>query len=123
MINKIYAHRWAGGIVAKISFTETIKRTIYYMRTRFVMEEDIIQQLHFHDYEVYKKREEGLAPRGSALGLLIAEVRQQAGFFESENNPNPAEFVKYLMDWILYHMPRWTRGMLPILPRWNGQEG
>ena len=46
---------------------------------------------------------------------FIAEVEQQARLFESEDSPNPGEFVKYLMDWILHHVAGMDKKYVPYL--------
>ena len=94
LTNEFYAGVQMGGLVAKVYFMQTIKGAVQYVKTHFTDEEALMQKAGFPQYEEHKKQHEN----------FVAEVTQQVKAFESEDNPDPAGFVEYLMNWVLKHI-------------------
>ena len=94
MTNEFYAGVQMGGVLAKVFFMKTIQGAVLYVKTHFATEEGIMQQTEYPLIAEHKKQHED----------FIAEVAQQVQVLEKEDNPNPAGFVKYLMDWVLHHI-------------------
>ena len=92
--NEFYAGCQKGGILAKVYFFETIKSALHYIKTHFTTEEDFMQRANYPEYESHKMQHEN----------LVARVNEQVKLFETQDNPDPAGFVKILMDWILQHI-------------------
>ena len=94
MTNEFYAGVQMGGLVAKVFFMKTIQGAVQYVKTHFATEEEIMQQATYPLFGEHKGQHEN----------FVAEVAQQVQVFEKEDNPDPAGFVKYLMDWVLNHI-------------------
>ena len=105
--NEFYAGVKMGGLVAKAYFLQTIKGAVNYVRTHFQEEEALMRKIEYPQYEAHKKQHEN----------FVAEVTQQIKTFEKEDNPNPAGFVKYLMDWILNHIAQSDKKYTPYLSK------
>lgn len=107
MANEFYANCQAGGVIAKVSFLNTLKGAVHYVKTHFSTEEEIMQKIQFPDFEIHKKRHDE----------FVSEVQEQAKMFENEDNPNPAKFVKYLMDWVVEHIAAMDKKYVPYIAR------
>ena len=94
MTNEFYAGCQQGGILAKVYFFETIKGALHYVKTHFATEEEFMQRANYPEYEVHKEQHEA----------FVNHVNEQISLFEVQDNPDPAGFVKILMDWILGHI-------------------
>ena len=94
MTNELYVGCQKGGILAKVYFFETIKGALHYIKTHFSTEEELMQRANYPGLSTHKGEHEG----------LVARVNEQIMLFEKQDNPDPAGFVKILMDWILQHI-------------------
>ncbi|MDR2552297.1 MAG: bacteriohemerythrin [Treponema sp.] len=108
--NDFWAGCQTGGIIAKVSFLNTIQGAVHYMKTHFAAEEAIMQRAGYPGYGDHKKQHEN----------FVAEVLRQANRFEEEDNPNPGKFSEFLMDWIVGHIARSDKQYIPFIA---GLEG
>ena len=88
MANEFYAGVQMGGVVAKVFFMKTIQGAVQYVKTHFATEEDIMQKSEYPLFEEHKGQHEN----------FVAEVAQNVQAFETEDYPDPAGFVKYLVE-------------------------
>jgi hemerythrin-like metal-binding protein len=105
MTNEFYAGVQMGGVMAKVFFMKTIQGAVLYVKTHFSTEEDFMRRAEYPDFEIHKKQHE----------LFVAEVTQQIAILEKEDNPDPAAFVKYLMDWVLQHIAESDKKYMPYI--------
>ena len=111
MTNEFYAGCQMGGVVAKVYFMKTIQGAVLYVKTHFSTEEAIMEKAVYPDYEIHKKQHED----------FVAQVTAQIQVFEKEDNPDPAGFVKFLMNWILQHIADSDKKYMPYIARLNQQ--
>ncbi|MCL2069374.1 MAG: bacteriohemerythrin [Treponema sp.] len=107
MTNEFYAGVQMGGVMAKVYFLQTIKGAVQYVQTHFANEEDKMQKVGFPQFAEHKKQHED----------FVAKVSQQIKIFEKEDNPDPAGFVKYLMDWVLKHIAESDKKYSPYMAK------
>ena len=105
MTNEFYAGVQMGGVMAKVFFMKTIQGAVQYVKTHFATEEEIMLKVNYPLYEEHKKQHED----------FVAKVAQQVSTFEQEDNPDPAGFVKYLMDWVLQHIAESDKKYMPYI--------
>jgi hemerythrin-like metal-binding protein len=105
MANEFYAGVQMGGVMAKVFFMKTIQGAVLYVKTHFSTEENLMQQAGYPDLEMHKKQHEH----------FVGEVTAQIAILESEDNPDPAAFVKYLMDWVLQHIAESDKKYMPYI--------
>ena len=105
LTNEFYAGVQMGGVMAKVYFLQTIKGAVNYVKTHFVTEEEIMQKVDFPLYDEHKKEHED----------FINAVTKQVNVFENEDNPDPAGFVKYLMNWVLKHIADSDKKYVPYI--------
>ena len=105
MINDFYAGVQMGGVMAKVYFLQTIKGATNYVKTHFASEEELMQRIKYPLFKEHKKLHEG----------FIAEVTKQVKIFEKDTNPDPAGYVKYLMNWVLNHVAESDKKFSPYL--------
>ena len=109
MTNEFYAGCQMGGVMAKVYFMKTIQGAVLYVKTHFSTEEAIMRQADYPDYGRHKQQHED----------FVAEVTQQIHIFEQEDNPDPAGFVKYLMNWVLQHIAASDKQYMPYIAKLN----
>jgi hemerythrin len=109
MTNEFYAGCQMGGVMAKVYFMKTIQGAVRYVKIHFSTEEEIMQKAAYPDYESHKKQHEN----------FVAHVLQEVKVFENEDNPDPAGFVKYLMDWVLQHIAASDKRYVPYIAGLN----
>ena len=107
LTNEFYRGVQMGGVMAKVYFLQTIKGAVNYVKTHFVSEEDIMQKINYPLYNEHKKQHED----------FIIHLTQQIRVFENDDNPDPAGFVKYLMNWILQHIADSDKKYMPYLEK------
>ena len=107
MTNEFYAGVQMGGVMAKVFFMKTIQGAVQYVKTHFATEEEIMEKAGYPQYEEHKKQHED----------FVAEVAEQVQIFVKEDNPNPAGFVKYLMDWVLHHIAESDKKYMPFIAK------
>ena len=107
LTNEFYNGTQMGGVVAKVFFMQTIKGALHYVKTHFSAEEKIMQKVGFPQYDEHKKQHED----------FIAAVTRETQVFESQDNPDPKAFVKYLMDWITLHIADSDKKYAPYLAK------
>ena len=88
MTNDFYLGCQMDGIIKKVHFLKTIQGAVQYVKTHFATEEECMQKAEYPDFETHKKLHEA----------FIAAVTEQVQTFENEDNPDPADFVKFLTD-------------------------
>jgi hemerythrin len=111
MTNEFYSGCRMGGCLAKVYFMKTIQGAVHYVRTHFATEEEIMQKAAYPGYVEHKKMHDA----------FVKEVGQQIALFENEDNPDPAGFVKYLMDWVLRHIAVADKKYMPYIAKLDGQ--
>ena len=107
MTNEFYAGVQMGGVMAKVYFMKTIQGAVQYVKTHFATEEEIMQKVAYPLFAEHKQQHED----------FVAEVAQQVQIFEKEDNPDPAGFVKYLMDWVLQHIADSDKKYAPYITK------
>ena len=107
MTNEFYAGVQMGGLMAKVFFMKTIQGAVQYVKTHFATEEEIMQKAAYPLFSEHKKQHED----------FVAEVAQQVHLYEKEDNPDPAGFVKYLMDWVLQHIAESDKKYMPYIAK------
>ena len=107
MTNEFYAGVQMGGLIAKMFFMKTIQGAVQYVKTHFAAEEEIMQKIGYPFFEEHKKRHED----------FVAAVARQVQVFEKEDNPDPAGFVRYLMDWVLQHIADMDKKYAPYIAK------
>lgn len=105
MTNEFYAGCQMGGVMAKVYFMKTIQGAVRYVKTHFATEEEFMQKVNYPDFDIHRKQHED----------FVAEVTTQIQVFEKEDNPDPADFVKYLMDWVMQHIADSDKKYMPYL--------
>ena len=103
--NEFYVGVRMGGVVAKVYFIRTVQEAIRYMKTHFSTEENIMRKVRYPFFEEHKKQHEEFA----------AEVARQVRIIEDEDNPDPAGFVLFLMNWILEHIADSDKKITPYI--------
>ena len=109
LTNEFYAGCQMGGMMAKVYFMKTIQGAVLYVKTNFSTEEEIMQKAGYPEFDAHKRQHED----------FVAEVTQQVQMFEKEDNPDPAEFVKYLMNWVLQHIAASDKKYVPYIAKLN----
>jgi hemerythrin len=109
MTNEFYAGVQMGGVMAKVFFMKTIQGAVHYVKTHFSTEEEIMLKADYPYFTDHKKQHED----------FVTEVTQQVQNFEREDNPDPAGFVRYLMDWVLLHIAETDKKYVPYIARLN----
>jgi hemerythrin len=109
MTNEFYAGCQMGGVMAKVYFMKTIQGAVHYVRTHFSTEEELMQKAAYPGYDTHKKMHDD----------FVHKVTQQIQLFEKEDNPDPAGFVKYLMDWVLQHIADADKKYMPYIAKLN----
>jgi hemerythrin len=112
LTNEFYAGVQMGGVLAKVYFLQTIQGAVQYVKTHFAAEEDIMKKIKVPNFKEHKKKHEE----------FIAEVTREIKIFEKNDNPDPAGFVKYLMDWILQHVAESDKKITPYLRKLNPEN-
>jgi hemerythrin len=107
MTNEFYAGVQMGGVVAKVFFMKTIQGAVLYVKTHFSTEEDYMLRAGYPDFEAHKKQHEN----------FVDYVSAQIQILEKEDNPDPAAFVKYLMDWVLQHIAESDKKYMPYIAK------
>jgi len=107
MTNEFYAGVQMGGVMAKVYFLKTIQGAVQYVKTHFATEEEIMQKVEYPLFAEHKQQHED----------FVAKVGQQVQNFEQEDNPDPAGFVKYLMDWVLQHIAESDKKYAPYIAK------
>ena len=105
MTNEFYAGCQMGGVMAKVYFLKTIQGAVNYVKTHFATEEEIMQKAQYPEYEVHKKQHED----------FVSHVFQEVKIFEEHDNPDPAGFVKFLMNWVLNHIAESDKKYVPYI--------
>jgi hemerythrin len=93
--------------MAKVFFMKTIQGAVHYVRTHFTTEEELMQKADYPGFAAHKKQHED----------FIATVTGQVQVLEKEDNPDPAGFVKYLMNWVLQHIAESDKKYIPYIAR------
>ncbi|MCL2007148.1 MAG: bacteriohemerythrin [Treponema sp.] len=107
LTNEFYAGVQMGGVLAKVYFLQTIKGAVQYVKTHFSDEEALMLKAEYPEFMEHKKQHED----------FVVEVTNQVRNFENDDNPDPAKFVKYLMDWILHHIAASDKKYSPYLSK------
>jgi hemerythrin len=107
MTNDLYAGCQMGGVMAKVYLLKSIQGAVHYVRTHFSTEEDIMVKADYPGFAEHKQQHDD----------FVAEVSVQIRKFEKDDNPDPAGFVKYLMDWIMQHIAVSDKGYVPYIAR------
>jgi len=107
LTNEFYTGVQMGGVLAKVFFMQTVKAAIHYVKTHFALEEEIMLKTDYPNYEGHKKQHEN----------FIDEVNTQVKIFEQEDSPDPAGFVRYLMDWVVNHIAKSDKSYAPYLEK------
>jgi len=107
--NEFYAGCQMNGILAKVYFLKTIQGTVQYVKTHFTSEEEIMKKAGYPDYEAHKKEHDD----------FVIKVFEQIKKFDQEVSPDPSEFVKYLMDWVLNHIACSDLKYIPYIAKLN----
>ena len=94
LINEFYAGVQMGGIMTKVFYMQTIKGALHYIKTHFSNEESIMQKIEFPFYKEHKKLHED----------FVAEVTHELKVFEDQDNPDPTDFIKFLVCWVSKHI-------------------
>ncbi|MDR1250908.1 MAG: bacteriohemerythrin [Treponema sp.] len=105
MTNEFWAGCQIGGVVAKVYFMKTIQGAVLYVKTHFSTEEALMKKANYPNFDTHKKQHED----------FVAEVTQQIQVFEKEDNPNPSQFVEYLMNWVLHHIAESDKKYMPYI--------
>ncbi|MDR0599799.1 MAG: bacteriohemerythrin [Treponema sp.] len=101
------SHCQIGGVVAKVAFLTTIQKAVHYVKTHFAAEEAVMKKAGYPEFEIHKRQHEE----------FVNEVVRQAKMFEREDNPNPGEFSRYLMNWIVEHIADSDKKYIPYIAR------
>jgi len=107
MTNEFYAGCQEGGIMARVYFLKTIQGAVRYVRTHFSTEEEIMHKVNYPDFDAHKKQHED----------FVTHVTEQIGILDNDPNPDPAAFVKFLMDWILHHIAEADKKYVPHIAK------
>ncbi|MCL2138657.1 MAG: bacteriohemerythrin [Treponema sp.] len=107
LINEFYSGVQMGGIMAKVFFIKMIQGALQYIKIHFSTEEEIMQKIEYPHYLEHKKLHEN----------FIKKINQQVQAFEAEDQPDPANFVKFLMDWVLQHIAQMDKKYVPYLTK------
>jgi hemerythrin len=105
MTNDLYTGCQMGGIMAKVYFLKTVQGAVHYVKTHFATEEKIIQEIGYPEFDAHKKQHED----------FVAHVTEQVRILDREDNPNPTDFVKFLMDWIVLHIANSDKKYVPYI--------
>jgi hemerythrin len=105
MTNEFYAGCQSGGIMARVYFFQTIQGAVHYVKTHFSSEEEIMQKAGYPEFDAHKKQHED----------FVVHVTEQIGILENNPEHNPADFIKYLMDWILQHIAESDKKLVPFI--------
>ena len=107
MTNDFYSGVQIGGVMAKVYFLQTIKGALNYVKTHFADEERMMQKAEYPHFDEHKGQHES----------FIGEVTRQVRDFEKSDNPDPAGFVRFLMNWILNHIAESDKKYSPYLEK------
>ena len=107
MTNEFYSGVQMGGVVAKVFFMKTIQGAVQYVKTHFATEEEFMQKVNYPQAEEHRMQHEN----------FVTQVAQQVQVLEKEDNPDPAGFVKYLMDWVLNHIAESDKKYAPYIEK------
>ena len=112
LTNEFYAGVQMGGVLAKVFFLQTIQGAVQYIKTHFKTEEDIMEKIEFPLFQEHKKLHEE----------FITEVTREIQAFEKQDTPDPAGFVKYLMNWVLNHVANSDKKITPYLVKISAEK-
>ena len=112
LTNEFYAGVQMGGVLAKVFFLQTIQGAVQYIKTHFKTEEDIMEKIEFPLFQEHKKLHEE----------FITEVTREIQAFEKQDTPDPAGFVKYLMNWVLNHVANSDKKITPYLEKIGAEK-
>ena len=107
MTNEFYAVSQMGGFPAKVQFLKTIQGAVKYVNTHFSTEEEIMSKVNYPEFDVHKKQHED----------FVATVTKQIKVFESEDNPNPSDFIRFLSDWVAQHIANSDKKYVPYIAK------
>jgi hemerythrin len=94
MINEFHAGVLTGGVMARVYFIKAIQCSVQYIKTHFTTEEELMQRGKYPSFAEHKEQHES----------FIAEVNRQVRNIETEGNPDPTDFVKFLTEWVSHHI-------------------
>ncbi|MDR2479160.1 MAG: bacteriohemerythrin [Treponema sp.] len=107
MTNEFYSGCQMGGVLAKVYFMKTIQGAVLYIKTHFATEEAIMRQADYPGFEDHRQQHAD----------FVSEVTRQIQIFEKEDNPDPAGFIKYLMNWVLQHIANSDKKYMPYIAK------
>ena len=107
MTNEFYVGCKMGGILARVYFFQTIKGAIQYVKTHFSTEEEIMRNASYPEFEAHKKEHDN----------FVVNVYEQLSIFEKQENPDPAGFIKLLMDWVIQHIADTDKKYIPYIAK------
>jgi hemerythrin len=105
MINEFHAGVRAGGVVARVYFIKAIQCSVKYIKTHFSIEEKLMKNGNYPSFEEHKGEHE----------TFTAEVARQVQNIETEGNPDPSDFVKFLIDWVSHHIAVSDKKLAPYI--------
>jgi hemerythrin-like metal-binding protein len=105
MVNEFHAGVRTGGVMARVFFIKAIQCSVQYIKTHFTNEEELMQRGKYPAFDEHKRQHE----------TFIAEVARQVHDIETEGNPDPADFVKFLTDWISNHIAVSDKKLAPYI--------
>ncbi|MDR2966215.1 MAG: bacteriohemerythrin [Treponema sp.] len=109
LTNEFYEGCQVGGVIEKVSFFNTVQGAINYIKTHFATEEEILRKVEYPALDAHKKMHEE----------FIFKVVEQVRAFEQEDRPNPIDFIKFLMEWIMKHIANADKLYMPYLAKLN----
>jgi hemerythrin-like metal-binding protein len=105
MVNEFHAGVRTGGVMARVYFIKAIQCSVQYIKTHFTNEEALMQRGKYPSFDEHKGQHE----------TFIAEVARQVHDIETEGNPDPADFVNFLTDWIACHIAVSDKKLAPYI--------
>ena len=104
MANEFYTEAQSGGVMARVYFIKAIQSSVQYIKTLFMLEEDLMQRGKYPLFDEHKTQHEN----------FTAEVFRQVHNIETEGTPDPSDFAKFLLDWISEHMADSDKKLAPF---------
>ena len=112
MTNEFYAGCQRNEYLVKVYFLKTLQGAVNYAKTHFVAEEEVMRRADYPDLAAHKVEHDNFS----------VHVMEQVKIFENEPNPDPASFVKMLMDWILHHVAECDKKYAPYIVKLDQQS-
>ena len=104
MANEFYTEVQAGGVMARVYFIKAIQSSVQYIKTLFMLEEDLMQRGKYPFFKEHKAQHEN----------FVAEVFRQVHDIETEGTPDPSNFARFLLDWISHHISDSDKKLAPF---------